>query len=220
MNRDHVIRRFADHETRIGDPPAVAPRGDRDLNPGMGTANGPRPAAVLVPLVDRPEGLQMLLTRRTDHLEHHPGQISFPGGRIEDGDGPVENGAGALEAALRETEEEIGLDRAHVTVIGRLDDYETRTGFRVTPVVGIVTPPFDLSLDAFEVAEAFEVPLAFLLDPGNHKRHRRTFDGHERFFYAIPYGNHFIWGATAGMIMALYEFLNPQPTPHRPSADP
>jgi 8-oxo-dGTP pyrophosphatase MutT (NUDIX family) len=161
-----------------------------------------RPAAVLVPVVLRPAELSVLLTRRTDHLHHHPGQISFPGGRVEAHD------VSPVMTALRETEEEIGLDPERVELLGELPDYCTGTGFRVTPVVGLVHPPFELKLDAFEVAEAFEVPLSFLLDPANHQRHRMEYQGRMREYYAMPYGNYFIWGATAGMLVSLYRFLS------------
>ncbi len=156
-----------------------------------------RPAAVLVPLVEREE-LTVLLTQRTDRLHHHAGQISFPGGRVEAGD------AGPVETALRETEEEVGLDRRHVQVAGYLDGYETGTGFHITPVVGFVMPEFELTLDAFEVAEAFEVPLSFIFDPSNHQRHSRIYNGTRRNYFAMPYGDFYIWGATAGMLMNLY----------------
>ena len=159
------------------------------------------PAAVLVPLVERPDGYTVLLTQRTAHLEHHAGQISFPGGRVEAED------PSPVHTALRETEEEIGLDRQHVDVLGFLPEYRTGTGFRVTPVVALVNPPFKLALDPFEVAEAFEVPLGFLLDPANHKRHSLHYRGALRHFYAMPYGDYFIWGATAGMIRSLSERL-------------
>jgi 8-oxo-dGTP pyrophosphatase MutT (NUDIX family) len=156
------------------------------------------PAAVLVPLVERPEGYMVLLTQRTAHLEHHPGQISFPGGRAEAED------ASPVETALREAEEEIGLDRRHVVEIaGFLDLYQTVTGFLVTPVVGFVTPPFDLKLDAFEVADAFEVPLDFILDPRHHEQHSMDYQGQPRRYYVIPYQNRFIWGATAAMLVGL-----------------
>jgi 8-oxo-dGTP pyrophosphatase MutT (NUDIX family) len=160
------------------------------------------PAAVLVPLVVRDATASLLLTRRTDHLHHHPGQISFPGGRVEEvDDSPV-------STALRETEEEIGLDRSRVELLGALPDYFTGTGFRVTPVVGLVHPPFELRLDAFEVAEAFEVPLTHFLDPANHQRLSREFEGRTRHFYAMPYNDYYIWGATAGIIMSLYRLLH------------
>ncbi len=159
------------------------------------------PAAVLFPIVQRDDGQTVLLTQRTAHLKDHGGQISFPGGRVETEDRTP------VHTALRETEEEIGLAREHVEVLGFLPEYRTGTGFRVTPVVALVTPPFDLALDPFEVAEAFEVPLAFLLDPANHKRHSLHYRGALRHFFAMPYGDYFIWGATAGMIRSLTERL-------------
>ncbi len=161
------------------------------------------PAAVLVPLVQRAEGLTLLLTQRTAHLTNHAGQISFPGGRAEDYD------ATPVETALRETEEEIGLDRRYIEVIGELPDYLTATGYRVTPVVALLTPPFELRPDPNEVAEIFEVPLEFLMDGMNHQR--MSFDLPEgagrRSFYAMPYQRFFIWGATAGMLRNLFHFL-------------
>lgn len=162
----------------------------------------PTPAAVLVPLVHRDEGMTVLLTQRTAHLAHHPGQVSFPGGRLEDCDGND-----AVTCALRETEEEIGLPPAHVTVLGRLDDYVTATGFHVTPVVGLVRPPFDLLPDPFEVAEVFEVPLPFLLDGGNHVLHRREIDGRSRPFWQMVWQERVIWGATAGILVNLSDVL-------------
>lgn len=159
------------------------------------------PAAVLFPIVQRPEGNTVLLTQRTAHLKDHPGQISFPGGRVE------ANDASPLDTALRETEEEIGLARRHVDVLGYLPEYRTGTGFRVTPVVAAVHAPFDLTPDPFEVAEVFEVPLGFLLDEANHQRHALHYRGALRNFYAMPYGDYFIWGATAGMIRALFDRL-------------
>ncbi|MBF0307637.1 MAG: CoA pyrophosphatase [Alphaproteobacteria bacterium] len=159
------------------------------------------PAAVLVPLVRHPAGLTVLFTQRTAHLANHAGQVSFPGGRIEEGD------ADPVAAALRETEEEIGLHPAAVDLVGRLDDYVTTTGFRITPVVGLLDPPLALAPDPFEVAEVFEVPLEFLLDPGNHQRCSRLVEGAERFYYAMPFGSYYIWGATAGMLRNLYEVL-------------
>jgi 8-oxo-dGTP pyrophosphatase MutT (NUDIX family) len=160
-------------------------------------------AAVLVPLVQREDGLTMLLTQRTAHLNHHPGQISFPGGRAETYD------SSPIETALRESEEEIGLQRRHTTIIGVLPDYITGTGYRVTPVVGLLTPPFELVADPGEVAEIFEVPLAFLMDGLNHQR--LSVDLPEgagrRSFYAMPYERFFIWGATAGMLRNLFHLL-------------
>jgi 8-oxo-dGTP pyrophosphatase MutT (NUDIX family) len=156
-----------------------------------------RAAAVLVPIIARPEALTVLLTRRTDHLRDHSGQVSFPGGRVE----PHDEGAEAT--ALRETREEVGLEPQRVEVLGRLSDYHTRTGYRITPVVGLVAPPFELRLDAHEVAAAFEVPLAFLLDPANHQRRAREYQGRLVHYYAMEWGGHTIWGATAGMLVNL-----------------
>lgn len=162
-----------------------------------------RRAAVLVPLVDRPEGLTVLLTQRTAHLTSHGGQISFPGGRAEDID------SSPIETALRETEEEIGLHRRHVEIVGVLPEYVTASAYRVRPVVALVRPPFDLKADPNEVAEIFEVPLGFLMNGANHQR--MSFELPEgagrRSFYAMPYERFFIWGATAGMLRNLFHFL-------------
>lgn len=158
-------------------------------------------AAVLFPIVRRESGYTVLLTQRTAHLRDHAGQVSFPGGRVE----PDDNSP--LDTALRETEEEIGLARRHVQVLGYLPEYRTGTGFRVIPVVAVVFPPFDLKPDPFEVAEVFEVPLAFLLDEANHQRHSVHLRGALRHYFAMPYGDYFIWGATAGMIRSLTERL-------------
>lgn len=169
-------------------------------------SKGLRDAAVLVPLVERPDGITVLLTQRNANLSAHAGQISFPGGRWEDED---EN---RVATALRETEEEIALGREFIEVLGALPDYITGTGFHVSPVVGLVREGFSLRPDAREVAEVFEVPLAFLMDPSHHQRRLfRWVDG-ERQFYAMPYpredgGHRFIWGATAGMLRNLYHLL-------------
>jgi 8-oxo-dGTP pyrophosphatase MutT (NUDIX family) len=175
-----------------------APAAARDLSDGYrlpGRSGPPTPAAVLVPLVNRAGGLSVLFTERSRDLPDHAGQISFPGGRIE----PSDADAGA--AALREAEEEVGLPRARVTLLGRLADYETVTGYRVTPVVGWVEPPFEVKVDPVEVAAVFEVPLAFLLEPANQQRHFRMVGDMRRDYYAIPYGDHYIWGATAAMLL-------------------
>jgi 8-oxo-dGTP pyrophosphatase MutT (NUDIX family) len=214
LTRDWVIGRFAGvgRPGRRGfggtaDPAEAAAlrqatRGDHDLNPGMTLpSTALRPAAVLVPLIDRPEGMSVLLTLRTPHLSAHAGQVSFPGGSIDEGD------RDASDAALRETEEEIGLPRNHVSLIGRLDTYVTGTGFEITPLVGIVTPPFPLAADPFEVAEIFEVPLSFVLDRGNHRRTERILEGRRRVFFVLPFENRNIWGATAGMLVNLAEVL-------------
>jgi 8-oxo-dGTP pyrophosphatase MutT (NUDIX family) len=156
-----------------------------------------RPASVLAPLVERGGGINVVLTRRAARLAHHPGQVAFPGGKQEDAD------AGALAAALREAEEEIGLPRADVRVLGALPPHETVTRFLVTPFVGLVTAPFAPRLDRAEVDEVFEVPLGFLLDPANLRTHRRRWNGTWRQYYAIPYGPHYIWGATARILKAL-----------------
>lgn len=162
---------------------------------------GLTPAAVLVPIVERPEGLTVLLTQRTAHLNDHAGQVSFPGGRCEaDDPSPV-------HTALRETEEEIGLDRRRIEVLGLLPEYRTGTGFSVVPVVGLVQPPLELNPDSFEVAEVFETPLAFLLDPANRQRHSMEIGGVLRQYYAMPYRGYFIWGATAGMLVSLHRLL-------------
>ncbi|RQR58636.1 CoA pyrophosphatase [Burkholderia sp. Bp9125] len=166
-----------------------------------------RSAAVLVPLVARDTGLTVLLTQRTDHLNDHAGQISFPGGRRE----PFDRDATAT--ALREANEEIGLAGERVEILGALPDFLTGTGFCVSPVVGLVHPPFTVQADTFEVAEIFEVPLAFLMNPANHEVRVFRWDGGERRFFAMPYprgdahGHYFIWGATAGMLRNLYRFL-------------
>ncbi|MDK9721417.1 MAG: CoA pyrophosphatase [Rhodospirillales bacterium] len=203
FSRDNLAERLRHHRPGLRRSPGAAPsrRGDDDLNPGMNISASPRPAAVLVGLVEREDGFTVLLTRRTDHLQHHAGQVSFPGGRIEEED------ATPSQAALRETEEEIGLHRSHIDLIGRLDDYITGTGFCVTPLVGLIRPPFDLTPDPFEVAEVFEVPLAFLLDPANHQLCEKEVKGSLKRYFAMPYGRHYIWGATAGILMNLYEVL-------------
>jgi 8-oxo-dGTP pyrophosphatase MutT (NUDIX family) len=156
---------------------------------------------VLIPLVERPDGLTLLLTQRTAHLTDHPGQISFPGGRAEEYD------ANPIDTALREAEEEIGLARTHVDILGALPLYYTGTGYIVTPVVGLVRPPFELRADPDEVAEIFEVPLAFLMDGLNHQRLSAQLPSGRRRFYAMPYEHYYIWGATAGMLRNLFHFL-------------
>jgi 8-oxo-dGTP pyrophosphatase MutT (NUDIX family) len=159
------------------------------------------PAAVLVPIIVRASGATVLLTQRTAHLRDHGGQISFPGGRCESRDASVE------ATALREAEEEVGLDPAQVEILGRLPEYRTGTGFSVTPIVGLVTPPLNLKLDDFEVADVFEPPLAFLLDPANHERKSLFARGALREFWTMPWNGYYIWGATAGMLVSLQRFL-------------
>jgi 8-oxo-dGTP pyrophosphatase MutT (NUDIX family) len=177
---------------------------DWDLNPelkdDLAAMAPPRPAAVLVPIVVRDE-LTVLLTQRSHDMPSHPGQISFPGGKLEASD------ATALAGALREAQEEIGLPPAHVEPLGFLDSYRTGTGFQISPLVGLVRPGFELVLDPREVLEVFEVPLAFLMDPANHQRASRAWRGRQRFFYAMPYQGRYIWGATAGILKNLHERL-------------
>lgn len=159
------------------------------------------PASVLVPLVAHPGELTVLFTQRTVHLRNHSGQVSFPGGRAEPGDATPE------VTALREAEEEIGLRGARVEVVGRLPEYLTRTGFRVTPVIGVLESPLELAPDRREVEEIFEVPLAFFLDPANHQRRTREIEGQTVGYYVMQYGERVIWGATAGMLLNLYRRL-------------
>ncbi|MBB4199133.1 CoA pyrophosphatase [Rhodoblastus sphagnicola] len=159
-----------------------------------------RPAAVLAPVVLRGDNAFLLLTRRAATLRDHSGQIAFPGGKIESGESPV-------AAALREAEEEIGLAREKVEILGCLDPYQTSTGFRVFPVLGLTRPPLDLAPDGAEVDDVFETPLDFLMNPANHQLHARLWQGQERQFFAMPWEDRYIWGATAGMIRNLYERL-------------
>jgi len=177
-----------------------APPQARNLSDGYrlpGRESLMTPAAVLVPLINRADGVAVLLTQRSADLSDHPGQISFPGGRVDPGDADAES------AALRETEEEIGLARERIRILGKLADYETVTGYRVTPVVGWIEPPIELSPDPVEVADVFEVPLSFLLEPAHQQRHFRMQGTTRRDYYAIPYGERYIWGATAAMLMIL-----------------
>jgi 8-oxo-dGTP pyrophosphatase MutT (NUDIX family) len=192
LGLDELRRRLAQRSA-----PAVSVYGDD----GAGReAAALTPASVLVPIVAH-EVLSVVFTQRTSHLKHHSGQISFPGGRAEPEDPTPEH------TALREAEEEIGLARDRVEVLARLPEYCTRTGFCVTPVVGLLAPPLVLAPDRREVEEVFEVPLAFLLDPRNHERHTREYQGQMVGYYVIQYGKRQIWGATAGMIVNLYRML-------------
>ena len=185
---------------RLADPPHWEPELPQDLQERFPVLTR---AAVLVPIVQRPEGLTVLLTQRTAHLSNHAGQVSFPGGRAEESD------VSAIDTALRETEEEIGLDRRHVEIVGRLPDHITASAYLVTPIVGLLKPPFALAAEANEVAEIFEVPLAFLMNGMHHQR--MSFDLPDgqgrRSFYAMPYERFFIWGATAGMLRNLFHLL-------------
>jgi 8-oxo-dGTP pyrophosphatase MutT (NUDIX family) len=184
----------------LDDVTAEGPRGDLDLDPVMWERAGvkaTRPAAVLIPVVDRSEPT-VLLTLRTE-LPSHPGQIAFPGGKIDPND------ATPADAAIREADEEIGLERTLIEPIGYLDLYLTFSGFRILPTVARVAPDYSLTLNADEVADAFEVPLAFLMEPSNHQRKTRDWKGIERAYYAMPFGERYIWGVTAGILRNLYE---------------
>lgn len=185
------------------DPSEPPMRGDHDLNPTLLNdivdLQIIRPAAVLVPVIDRQPEATVLLTTRADHLPNHAGQVSFPGGKMEAGD------SSPVDTALREAEEEIGLDPSLVNILGYLDVYQTGTGFRIVPVVGIVRPEFTLVADETEVADIFEVPLRFLMSARNHEKHTMFWRGRDRTYYAMPYEERYIWGATAGMIRNLFE---------------
>lgn len=159
-------------------------------------------AAVLVPLVRRSHGVQVLLTQRTEHLRDHGGQISFPGGRVEPEDPDRET------TALREMTEEVGIGADRVTLLGRLPRYDIPSGFRITPVVGWLEPPFDVQPDAFEVAEVFEAPLAYFLEAAHYQRRQYHFRGRHRHYLAIPYEGRYIWGATAGMLYSLCRVIH------------
>jgi 8-oxo-dGTP pyrophosphatase MutT (NUDIX family) len=185
----------------LTDPNITPQRGDHDIDPVMqkvAEVRPIRPAAVLVPVVDHPEPT-VLLTQRSAHLPDHPGQVSFPGGKIDKGD------AHPLDSALREAEEEIGLDRGHVEPLGYLDLYMTTLGYRIVPVLARVTPGFALTLNTSEVDATFEVPLAFLMDQNNVQRHSRDWQGMTRHYYAITFGERYIWGVTAGILRNLHE---------------
>lgn len=200
---------FGDSATaaRLAGDAAVTPLApERYAAVGMGMS--PRamseariPAAVLVPLIEHADGFTVLFTQRTADLKSHAGQISLPGGRVEPSDADV------VAAALRESREEIGLASENVEILGRLDPYITVTNFEVTPIVGVIAPPLRVKADPVEVAEIFEVPLSFFLDPANHQRHSRIANGVPRAYYAMPYGDRYIWGATAGMLLNLYDVL-------------
>jgi len=176
------------------------PSGDFLANPEFRddiVALARRPAAVLVGLIDRPDGLNLLLTKRHDDLRSHSGQVAFPGGKIDADDESAE------AAALREAREEVGLDPSYARVIGRLPDYLTGSGYRIAPIVALISPEAKFHADPTEVDYFFEAPLDFVLDPANRKLGSRNWNGRRRFFYEIPYGRHYIWGVTAGMIVLL-----------------
>jgi 8-oxo-dGTP pyrophosphatase MutT (NUDIX family) len=187
---------------RLAAPPPAAAMGLSDGHRLPGREGALRSAAVLLLLVDHPAGLSVLLTERSADLADHPGQISFPGGRVEPTD------VDAVDAALREAAEETGLPRERVGILGELPHYSTVSGYDITPVVGWTEPPLALTPDPFEVAEVFEVPLAFLLDPANQKRHFRMAGSVRRDYWAIPYGERYIWGATAAMLLMFHRVLH------------
>ena len=185
-------------------PHAGLDYGDHRLNPDLShliIRPGLRDAAVLVPVVDHGDDAAMLLTKRTERMRSHSGQIAFPGGAIDPTDATPE------AAALRETNEEIGLELEDVEIVGRMPDYVTGSGYRIAPVLGIVQSGYLVTINEDEVDDVFEVPLSFLMDPANHRRESRIWQEKERFYYTMPYGERFIWGVTAGIIHALYERL-------------
>ena len=185
----------------LTDPNIIPPSGDQGTDRMLriiAEEQPVRPAAVLIPVVERDQPT-VLLTQRSPNLSSHAGQISFPGGKIDATD------RSPLDAALREAEEEVGLDRKFVEPIGYLDLYATGLGFRILPTLARVKPGFDLRINAAEVDDAFEVPLAFLMNPENHQVHSKEFRGMERSYYALPFAERYIWGATAGMLRVLYE---------------
>jgi 8-oxo-dGTP pyrophosphatase MutT (NUDIX family) len=191
-------------ERLLPDPPATWDHSDDDMNlKARMIPDGltPKRAAVLVPVVCRADGLTVLLTQRTAHLSKHAGQVAFPGGKLDAGETP-------LDAALRETEEETGLARNFVTPLGYLKGYLTVTGYMVSPVVALVREGFELRPQTEEVDAIFEVPLTFLMNPANRETHAREWQGLTRKYYAYPYGERFIWGATAGMIKNMQEMLH------------
>lgn len=195
---------FRRRAARVEGPFSVDDYGDHLFNPELReliVRPGLREAAVLVPVVDRKDGATVILTQRTDTLRAHAGQIAFPGGRIDATDASPE------AAALRETEEEIGLSRDEIEVVGRMPDYITGSGFRIAPVFGIVRPDFILTINEDEVVDAFEVPLSFLMNPVNHGQGSRIWNEKERYFYTMPFGDRYIWGITAGIIRTIYERL-------------
>ncbi|TAJ33497.1 MAG: CoA pyrophosphatase [Reyranella sp.] len=204
MTVDEIVRRVGERSRRLasGLPVSQPPLGsDFSLNGVVSAPETWRPAAVLVPLVRREPGITVLLTQRTEDMPSHAGQIAFPGGRQQAED------VDAIATALRETEEEVGLGREFIEVIGPVDHYRTGTGYEITPIVGIVTPGFIPRADPREVADVFEVPLEHFLDERNHRIDSRVWQGRERRYYAMPYGERYIWGATAGMLKNLHFVL-------------
>jgi len=203
LSREAIVSAVASHQNNLVEQPLLDPGRDLDWG-GVVKDQDLIPAAVLIPLVVRAEGMTVLLTQRTENLRHHPGQISFPGGHIEDSD------VDAVAAALREAEEEIGLAGHHVEIVGQMDRYQTGTGFEVTPIVGFVAEHYEWQLDPTEVDEIFEVPMAFIMNPVNHRLETRVIRGSPRRYFVLPYEERYIWGATAGMLVNLYRVLTAQ----------
>jgi len=196
--------RTHDPDHAFGLEPAHLGHGDHVLNPDLVSklvGTKPREAAVLVPVTEGGSEARVILTRRSASMRQHSGQVAFPGGSVDPEDGSAEI------AAMREAEEEIGLDRRFVEPVGRLPVYLTTTGFRITPVLAVVQPGYSLTLNPDEVAAVFETPLSFLMDPANHRRESRVWEGLERHYFVMPYGEHNIWGVTAGIIRTMYERL-------------
>ena len=210
MTVDEIVGRVRDRSTRLasGLPVSHLPAdSDFSLNGVVPLPDKWRPAAVLIPLVNRASGVTVLLTQRTEDMPSHAGQVAFPGGRRDERD------VDAADTALREAEEEVGLARHFVEVVGAVDLYRTGTGFEITPVVGFVRPGFELRLDATEVQDTFEVPLSYVFEPSNHRLRRRRFGFGEAEVELcdIPYGERYIWGATAGMLLTLYRLVSGDP---------
>jgi 8-oxo-dGTP pyrophosphatase MutT (NUDIX family) len=209
MTVEEIVRRVRERSTRLasGLPVPPAPIGsDFSLSGVVPIPEAWKPASVLVPLVDRAPGVTVLLTQRTADMPSHAGQIAFPGGRRQADD------ADAVATALRETEEEVGIGARFIDVVGPVDLYRTGTGYEITPIVGIVTPGFTVRADPREVADVFEVPLEHFLNEVNHKVDSRQYQGRERRYYAMPYGERYIWGATAGMLKNLHFILTAEET--------
>ena len=200
LARERLPSRLAADAFAPGAPPRASDFALGGSPPDAPTIARARPAAVIAPIVARRAGLSVLLTQRAAHLRRHSGQVALPGGQIDDGET-------ARDTALREAREEIGLEERYVEPLGWLDPYLTGTGFRVAPLVALIDPAFTLEINADEVAEVFEAPFAFLMNPANHRLDEREWQGEKRKFYAMRYGERYIWGATAGILRNLYERL-------------
>ncbi len=204
-SKENVLARLAAYPNaqarRSNEDAEIEDLDDDQRNPFVSGDKPLRSAAVLVPLVNRQDEITVLMTKRSEHLSKHAGQISFPGGRVDDTD------TGPTHTALRETEEEIGLARHQIDIVGQLDDYVVGTGYLVSPIVGFIEPPFNVVPQEEEVAEIFEAPLSFVTHPENFERYTRQFDQGVRSFFAVQWNDYFIWGATAGMLRDLSQRL-------------